>query len=223
MPNFRRQLLSAFLILTNLSFGKTFICKVERRNIKQRRSRWDGSLSCLIWIYAVCKSLLLLPVAVKELISLDSILIMCTLRYLTVWWTKTSTFANSVDPDKMAHNEPSHQDLHCFPFYFDFLLTSLFTTVDTSKFKAGICHFRNLGWLTFCQYFVDGFTKHQRLTLPLTCSSSLTSFMVNFFYENFLWKLLIFHTVKWNYVTNVNIWISLILNDRFLTDWNITI
>ena len=22
-------------------------------------------------------------------------------------------FANSVDPDEMAHNEPSHQDLHC--------------------------------------------------------------------------------------------------------------
>ena len=38
------------------SFGKTFICKVERPNVKQRRSRWDGSLSRLIWIYAVCKS-----------------------------------------------------------------------------------------------------------------------------------------------------------------------
>ena len=23
------------------------------------------------------------------------------------------TYANSVDPDEMAHNEPSHQDLHC--------------------------------------------------------------------------------------------------------------
>ena len=44
-----------------------FICIVERLNVKQRRSRWDGSLSRLIWIYAVCKSLLLSPVAVKEL------------------------------------------------------------------------------------------------------------------------------------------------------------
>ena len=25
------------------------------------------------------------------------------------------TFANNVDPDKMAHYEPSHQDLHCLP------------------------------------------------------------------------------------------------------------
>ena len=47
-----------------LSFGKTFICKVERLNVKQRRSR---SMSRLIWIYAVCKSILLSPVAVKEL------------------------------------------------------------------------------------------------------------------------------------------------------------
>ena len=28
-----------------LSFGKTFVCQVERRNVKQRRSRWDGSMS----------------------------------------------------------------------------------------------------------------------------------------------------------------------------------
>ena len=26
--------------------------------------------------------------------------------------TKTDTYANSVDPDEMAHNEPSHLDLH---------------------------------------------------------------------------------------------------------------
>ena len=25
------------------------------------------------------------------------------------------TFANNVDPDEMAHHEPSHQDLHCLP------------------------------------------------------------------------------------------------------------
>ena len=28
---------------------------------------------------------------------------------------KISEFANSVDPDEMAHNEPSHLDLHCLP------------------------------------------------------------------------------------------------------------
>ena len=27
--------------------------------------------------------------------------------------TKTDTYANSVDPDETAHNEPSHLDLHC--------------------------------------------------------------------------------------------------------------
>ena len=26
--------------------------------------------------------------------------------------------ANSADPDEMAHNKPSHQDLHCLPFCF---------------------------------------------------------------------------------------------------------
>ena len=71
VPNFRQHLSSAFFFFifyfNKLSFGKTFICKVERQNVKQRRSRWDGSLSRLIWIYAVCKSLLLSPVAAKEL------------------------------------------------------------------------------------------------------------------------------------------------------------
>ena len=45
-----------YYYFNKLSFGKTFICKVERLNVKQRRSRWDGSLSRLFWIYAVCKS-----------------------------------------------------------------------------------------------------------------------------------------------------------------------
>ena len=29
--------------------------------------------------------------------------------------TKTAEFANSVDPDQVAHNEPPHLDLHCLP------------------------------------------------------------------------------------------------------------
>ena len=33
------------LFLYKLSIGKKFICKVERLNVKQRRSWWDGSLS----------------------------------------------------------------------------------------------------------------------------------------------------------------------------------
>ena len=31
---------------------------------------------------------------------------------LSALWTNIVTSANSVDPDEMAHNEPSHQDLH---------------------------------------------------------------------------------------------------------------
>ena len=33
-----------FFFFNKLSPGKKFICKVERLNVKQRRSRWDGSL-----------------------------------------------------------------------------------------------------------------------------------------------------------------------------------
>ena len=32
--------------------------------------------------------------------------------------TKTNTCANSVDPVETARNEPSHQDLRCFPCWF---------------------------------------------------------------------------------------------------------
>ena len=39
---------------------------------------------------------------------------------LSTLYTKTDAFANSVEPDETAHNEPSHQDLHCLQFYFDF-------------------------------------------------------------------------------------------------------
>ena len=28
---------------------------------------------------------------------------------------KIAEFANSVDPDEVAHNEPPHLDLHCLP------------------------------------------------------------------------------------------------------------
>ena len=37
---------------------------------------------------------------------------------------KTDAFAYSVppvDPDEMAHKEPSHQDLHSLPFHFGFV------------------------------------------------------------------------------------------------------
>ena len=65
---FQMTFVICLFYFNKLTFGKTFICEIERLNVKQRRSRWDGSMSCLIWIYAVCKSLLLSPVAVKELL-----------------------------------------------------------------------------------------------------------------------------------------------------------
>ena len=37
---------------------------------------------------------------------------------LSAQQASTDAYANSVDPDEMAHNEPSHQDLHCLPFCF---------------------------------------------------------------------------------------------------------
>ena len=35
--------------------------------------------------------------------------------------TFTNTYANSVDPDEKARNEPSHKDLQCLPFCSRFL------------------------------------------------------------------------------------------------------
>ena len=37
-------------------------------------------------------------------------------------YTKTYTYANSVDPDEIAHTEPSYLDLHSLPFHSRFLL-----------------------------------------------------------------------------------------------------
>ena len=38
----------------------------------------------------------------------------CTLT-LQIPETKTAEFANSIDLDEVAHNEPPHLDLHCLP------------------------------------------------------------------------------------------------------------
>ena len=64
---------------------------------------------------------------------------------LSAWLTKTDTCPNSVDPDEMAHNKPSRQNLHCLPFcfffcfvlFFYFQLKPLFAQVDMLKFKNG--------------------------------------------------------------------------------------
>ena len=64
---------------------------------------------------------------------------------LSALQTKPDACANSVDPDETA-SEPSHQDLHCLPFCFDFWLTFLFATIDVSKFNDGNAHFIKSGW-----------------------------------------------------------------------------
>ena len=54
------------------------------------------------------------------------------------------TFANGVDPDETARNEPSHLDLHCFAILLlIFWLKSLFATMDATKFRYGRVHFIN--------------------------------------------------------------------------------
>ena len=42
-------------------------------------------------------------------------LTVCYLLTLLVPELKIAEFANSVDLDEVAHNEPSHLDLHCLP------------------------------------------------------------------------------------------------------------
>ena len=68
-------------------------------------------------IYAVCKSLLLSPVAVKELTQMCYCNEIKEERSLSLssMHTKADSFANSVDPDKTARHEPSHQDQHSLP------------------------------------------------------------------------------------------------------------
>ena len=59
--------------------------------------------------------------------------------------TKPGTCANSVDPDETAHNEPSHQDLHCLTFRFDFWLTFLQMYLQLWTGLYGNVHFISSG------------------------------------------------------------------------------
>ena len=42
-------------------------------------------------------------------------------HYLDVNPFNLTTFTHSADPEETAHNEQSHQDLHCLTFWFWFL------------------------------------------------------------------------------------------------------
>ena len=65
--------------------------------------------------------------------------------------TKTDICANSVDPDETASYEPSHQDLHCLPFFFYFRLKSPFVSADMAKVKDRRVHLRNAGIKIFLE------------------------------------------------------------------------
>ena len=68
--------------------------------------------------------------------EMSSIAVVTGTLTLSTLQTKTDAFANSVDPDETACNEPSHQDLHCLPFcFFGVLLAHPFATVDMSSSK----------------------------------------------------------------------------------------
>ena len=56
-----------------------------------------------------------------------------------------NTFANSVDPDETAHDEPSNQHLHWLPFRSWFTTVSLLAAVDLYKCRDGRVYFRNSG------------------------------------------------------------------------------
>ena len=87
-----------------LRLGKTIICKVERLNIKQRRSRWlieSSHLDLFLIIFAVCKSLFLSPVAVKEVMKFRSLLS----DYIIIYFchnVRKCTFGQ--DSDQHAHS-----------------------------------------------------------------------------------------------------------------------
>ena len=72
---------------------------------------------------------------------------------LSALQNKPDTCASCVDPDETAHKEPSHQDLHCLPFSFDFLLTFLFATMGMSKFNYGNVLYINSGWKGLDYFF----------------------------------------------------------------------
>ena len=90
MPNFRRHLSFAFLFfffflfLQNYHLKKSLYVKLKDRMSNSVDLDETAHMSRLIWIYAVCKGLLLLPVVVKELSPLiysDEVLYFSYVRY----------------------------------------------------------------------------------------------------------------------------------------------
>ena len=51
----------------------------------------------------------------------------------------------------MAHNEPSHQDLHCLPFWSWFTTVNLLAAIDVSKCRGERDYLRNSGFKEISQ------------------------------------------------------------------------
>ena len=57
------------------------------------------------------------------------------------------TWCKYVDPDETAQSQPSHQDLHCTPFFFFFFLhfdRNTFLQQSMSKSNSGRVQFNNI-------------------------------------------------------------------------------
>ena len=67
VPNFRRHFVVCFYFLTNYRLKRNLYVKLKDWMSNSVDPDETAHMSRLIWIYVVCKSLLLSPVAVKEL------------------------------------------------------------------------------------------------------------------------------------------------------------
>ena len=54
-----------------------------------------------------------------SVVTCRAVLFILKINFLSTTETKIAEFANSVDLDEVAHNEPPHLDLHCCPLVFE--------------------------------------------------------------------------------------------------------
>ena len=73
----------------------------------------NGVLRRLIWVCTVCQ----VPFYGSPDYNGLNRWVTCSKEH----WRLKHAFANSVDPDEMAYNKPSHRDVYCLPFWIWFL------------------------------------------------------------------------------------------------------
>ena len=106
-------------------------------------SHWVSRPSHMTW-YSTC-----LHYTDTGLTSSDSLLYFL---YPISLADQNKYFANSVDPDETAHNEPSHQDQQCLRFWFDFSQRPVFGTMVLTRIKKKIeeSFSETQGWNGLC-------------------------------------------------------------------------